>query len=161
MKPLIDLFNKALVIDLRPPAQQSWRATALNAREIEDWNWRFRWSNGWRYALFAGLRFNAKNSDGSRTLVSRHWPHRLCWSWSLRYASDVKDFRTMRRRWFLLHILREFRVAELVVAGHALHLSWQDYGYMGTKGCPKPIWAHQVRHFFAEREEARPHATTD
>lgn len=32
---------------------------------------------------FAGLRFFSRCSDGSALVVSRHWPHQLCWSWGL------------------------------------------------------------------------------
>lgn len=32
---------------------------------------------------FAGLTFFRRDSRGDMTIVSRHWPHLLCWSWSL------------------------------------------------------------------------------
>ena len=41
-----------------------------------------------------GLQFLKRSSDGSLIVAYRHWPHLLCWSWSidLRFFSKEYDF---------------------------------------------------------------------
>src|SRR5246127_3909514 len=58
----------------------SWRDQAPNSAEWEHWDRHMRRRFGWR----AGLSFWSRtNTPGQRILLSRHWPHRVCWSWSI------------------------------------------------------------------------------
>jgi hypothetical protein len=66
---------------------------------------------------FAGLRFVRRDSGGGLILVSRHWPHLLCWSWSLSWAGGWSFRRGRPRGICRYHI-------------GPLHLSWQNYDDM-------------------------------
>lgn len=66
-------------VDLTPA--QRWEDSASNLADWKGWDRMMRSRCGW----LAGLAFWGKtNTESSRVLLSRHWPHRLCWSWSIR-----------------------------------------------------------------------------
>ena len=73
-------MNKRFWIKVSLKKPPHWRDIASNAKTWDTWDRAWRRKLGWR----AGLRFWGKtNVPGSRTLLSRHWPHHLCWSWSM------------------------------------------------------------------------------
>lgn len=62
---------------------------------------------------FAGLTFWTRDSAGRRMIASRHYPHLLCWSWSLRvikpnrahgahHDGGVHLYRTNFGGWFVV-----------------------------------------------------------
>ncbi|HYF40907.1 MAG TPA: hypothetical protein VEA35_00540 [Ramlibacter sp.] len=54
----------------------------------------------WRQNPFAGLRWFTRDSGGCWVLVSRHWPHMLCWSWLVRLSFRS---RGSDQRWWSAH----------------------------------------------------------
>lgn len=121
-----------------------WREDAYNLTAFDAWDREQRRKLGWR----AGLRFWKKtNIPGSRVLISRHWPHLLCWQWSVwvgRYQGLEKD----GHRRFALIYLRPHRSFELRLFGPYLRVMWQDSDWMTACGyspaSPKILWQHHL-----------------
>ena len=55
---------------------------------LEAWNEKKRAENRW-----AGLSFFQRDTGGGLILASRHWPHNLCWLWSLRVSRWQGEFK--------------------------------------------------------------------
>lgn len=74
---------------------------------------------------FAGLAFFTRCSDGGLNIVSRHWPHHLCWSWLI-------DFRWQPPS--------KWRIGGYTNSGGSFHcvgpfaLRRQNYDYMTALG---------------------------
>lgn len=84
--------------------------------EIRRWSRRRKWRHP-----FAGLAFFRRTSDPTVTdLVSRHWPHLMCWSWGLSWHRQKGD---ERYGW------RPIRLGNSILVWR-LRLSWQDYDWM-------------------------------
>jgi len=129
-------------IDLTPPAN-NWRENASNFGAWEKWDKSWRKRLGWR----AGLSFWSKtNVEGSRSF-SRHWPHRLCWSWSIWVSRNRPGFETNRIGFVFVRRYRNFDLMlwKWRVTGH-----WQNYDYMAglgpyKEGAPKIYWKHHLQ----------------
>jgi hypothetical protein len=124
-------------IDLKPG--RNWRDDALNLAEFDAWDDAERARRGW----LAGLSFWTKtNVKGERILLSRHWPHLLCWSWSIRVGWRNRS-RPRRAFAFLMH--RRYKRFELSLFGPFIEAHWQDYGHMAAvsrNDAPKIVWTH-------------------
>lgn len=127
-------------IDLTRP--HSWRDDASNLEEWKLWDSMMRRNFGWR----AGLAFwNKVSTPGSRSLVSRHWPHRLCWSWSVWVGKHREGFDGPRRFSFVAS--RKYRFVEVWVWTHYVRVAWQNYDWMAGlqyKDAPKIYWRHHL-----------------
>src|ERR1700751_589757 len=83
---------RRLKIDFTRP--HSWRDQASNLAGWEHWDRQMRRRFGWR----AGLLFWSRtNTPGQRVLLSRHWPHRVCWSWSIWIGRHWEGWHGPRR----------------------------------------------------------------
>lgn len=125
----------------RPP---SWKDGAVNLREWELWDRRERRRLGW----MSGIKFWAKtNVEGSRVLLSRHWPHRLCWSWAVWVGVNRPNHDGPHK--FVFNVSRRDRHAHIRLWSVYARLSWQDSDWMvglnHKTGSPKIIWDHHLR----------------
>lgn len=129
-------------IDFTPG--QNWRDDASNLAEWDVWDRAWRKKLGWR----AGLRFwGGTSTPGSRVLISRHWPHLLCWSWSVWVGKRREGFDGPRR--FSIGYSRQYRCADIWLFVVYARLSWQNYGHMANVGpryadAPKIFWKHHL-----------------
>lgn len=122
-----------------------WRDQASNAAEWDKWDREHRKRLGWR----AGLKFwSETNVPGSRVLLSRHWPHHLCWSWSI-WVGIVRP-KYDGRRTLCLAALRQYRSIEVRLWWVKASLSWQDSEWMPglsyREDAPKIYWKHHLEH---------------
>lgn len=142
----IVLFNRRFVLGISLQRPRSWREDAYNIAEFDAWDRACRKQLGWR----AGLRFFRKsNTERSWVLASRHWPHLLCWSWSLWGGFRRSAYWDGPRRLGLV-VSRKYRFVEIDFLGPYLRLTWQDYGHMPACGAPrtsapKILWQHHLR----------------
>lgn len=121
-----------------------WRDHASNVDVWDRWDRAWRRKLGWR----AGLMFWGKtNVPGSRVLLSRHWPHRLCWSWTLcvGVARPVYD-----KKCFLFSFSRPHRMLDMRLWWFKIHWSSQDSDWMVARGpyrtdAPTIFWKHHLR----------------
>lgn len=131
-------------IDLRRRTGESWRSQASNAEAWLSWDRAWRRKLGWR----AGLAFwSQTNTPGSRVLLSRHWPHRLCWSWSIWVGLMRPEFDGPRR--FLFILRRPYRQFDVRLWWVKVNYHWQDSAWMGALGpayadAPKLYWKHHL-----------------
>jgi hypothetical protein len=123
----------------------SWRDSASNVAEWDAWDRAWRHKLGWR----AGLKiWGQTNMAGSRTLISRHWPHRLCWDWSV-WVGRWREGHDGPRRCSIV-VSRPYRFAEIWVWTHYARLSWQNSQWMVAvgptyrPGAPKIYWKHHL-----------------
>lgn len=128
-------------IDVRRPP--SWQDRAENLPEWRRWDRQMRRRVGWR----AGLNFWTKtNMRGSRVLLSRHWPHLICWSWSIWVGRWRAGYDGPLR--LSLHVSRYYRHADLWLFWWYVRVSWQDYGHMACSRyegeAPEIRWARPV-----------------
>lgn len=136
---------KRFMVKLDWERPRCWRDDAVNIDKFDEWDSAWRKRLGWR----AGLKFFGKTNVPTRwVLVSRHWPHLLCWSWCLTVNTWRKGYDGPRMFRFLVN--RKYRFAELNLFGPGVYLSWQDYGHMAALGptrnaAPKIIWRHHLK----------------
>lgn len=136
---------RRFVIGIQLQRPRSWRDDAYNLADFDAWDRAQRRKLGWR----AGLAFWTKtNVPGSRVLISRHWPHLLCWSWAVWVGGHRKGFDGPRR--FILQVSRPYRMVHLNLFGPSIRLSWQDYGHMAALGpdgerAPRVLWNHHLK----------------
>jgi hypothetical protein len=75
---------------------------------------------------FAGLRWFTRDSGGGLNIVSRHWPHMLCWSWLLSWHwPDRRKGEGSRWRPFVYR----HNGGGWASAG-PFRLHWQNYDWM-------------------------------
>lgn len=122
-----------------------WRDDASNAADWEYWDREIRRKLGWR----AGLAFWSKTSTpGSRVLLSRHWPHHLCWSWSIWVGKWRQGYDGPRQLSFVAS--RRYRFIRLWLWGVYVNVSWQDSDWMAGLAyrgeAPKLYWKHHLLH---------------
>jgi hypothetical protein len=123
-----------------------WREGASNLAEWQAWDRSWRRKLGWR----AGLTFWSKtNVPGSRSLLARHWPHRLCWSWSIWVGVARPDFDGPNR--IYLNVSRRYRSIEWRLWRFKGSTHWQDSDWMVALGpykddAPKIYWKHHLEH---------------
>lgn len=122
-----------------------WQDQASNAADWVRWDRDWRRKLGWR----AGLVFWGKtNVKGSRVLLCRHWPHRLCWSWSIWVGKRREGYDGPMR--FSIVVLRQYRSASLWLGSFYINLHWQDSSFMVAVGpdfksdAPKIYWKHHL-----------------
>ena len=131
-------------IDLRRPNR--WEDSASNLKEFRQWDRDQRR----KYGFLAGLQFWGRtNTPRSRVLLSRHWPHKLCWDWSVWVSwwhRERAEYDGPRR--ISLHVSRFSRSADLHFWLGSIRLSWQNYGYMAARNAepsaPKIYWKHHL-----------------
>lgn len=137
-------MNWVWKVDLTPAAR--WEDSASNLDVWRQWDATMRQRCGWR----AGLAFWGKtNTEGGRVLLSRHWPHRLCWSWSiwvgLRRGVDMDGPSRVS-----LVIGRPYRFCEIQIVRAYVRVTWQNYGWMVASryeaGAPTIYWKHHLEH---------------
>jgi hypothetical protein len=136
-------MSKRFNIDMEKP--NSWRDRASNLDEWIRWDRAMRRKLGWR----AGLSFwSETNVTGSRSLLARHWPHRLCWSWSIWVGRHREGFDGPRHLSFVAS--RKYRFARLWFWWVYLNVSWQDSDWMAgltyRDNAPKIYWKHHLEH---------------
>lgn len=122
------LVRRRVVISVITDRARDWREMAdpISLRAWEEWDRGWRRRLGWR----AGLGFwSMTNVRRSRVLVSRHWPHRLCWSWSV-WVGMRQSAEKDGRRMLVLSWLRQYRSAEVNLFGPYLRVTWQDSDWM-------------------------------
>jgi len=135
MKPFV--FNLA-----RPMG--NWRENASNFVQWQEWDRQWRHKLGWR----AGLAFWKKtNVKGSRVLLSRHWPHRLCWSWSIWVGVARPEYDGPNR--FFIVIMRPYRNVQWRIWRFIGSVHWQDSDHMAAlgryrDGAPKIYWKQRL-----------------
>lgn len=130
-------------IDLtKPPC---WRDHASNVEVWDAWDSAWRKRLGWR----AGLTFWGKtNTPKSRILLSRHWPHRLCWSWSIWVGLARPGFD---RKCFSFVVSRRWRMTDIRLWWFKFSFNTQDSDWMAGLGpyrqdAPKIYWKHHLQH---------------
>lgn len=134
----------SIKIDLRRAPR--WEEHASNLDEFRQWDRAHRK----RLGFLAGLQFWGKtNTPHSRVLLSRHWPHKLCWDWSMWvtwWHRDREEYSGSRR--LSLHLSLYYRSIDLHFWLGSISLSWQNYGYMGGLAvkppAPKIYWKHHL-----------------
>lgn len=146
MSKPFNIANRLIVgVDLERP--RDWRDEAYNLAEWQEWDRTQRK----RLGFFAGLKFWSKtNTPRNRVLLSRHWPHRLCWDWSVwvglhrgaEWDGPLKVAFTLSR---------QYRRVDLTVLWLKVDVSWQNYQHMAGlgpngQGAPKILWNHHLAH---------------
>lgn len=131
-------------IDLKPRGGCSWREQASNYNAWAKWDRAWRKRLGWR----AGLSFWSKtNVKGSRVLLSRHWPHRLCWSWSIWVSRNRPGYETNR---IGCVIIRQYRNCDIFLWKWRISYHWQDSDWMAAidrkHDAPTIYWKHHLEH---------------
>lgn len=93
------------------------------------------WDRAHRRARpFAGLCFFKRSSSRSIIIVSRHWPHLLCWQWLL----DWKPYKAdERRQWLAFYSRPNTWTLHIARLGY-LYFKRQNYDRMAALG---PRWA--------------------
>lgn len=113
--------------------QRDRRSLHLFKAEIAAWSRRQKLRRPW-----AGLHGPRRDSGGGLTLLSRHWPHLLCWSWLIAWQPRRADFgRKLCWRIGKLPHNHVFDLGPFVVR-------WQTYGVM-VSTAPKwrdSAWAY-------------------
>jgi hypothetical protein len=110
----------------KPP---TWRDRASNVDDWDRWDRECRRKLGW----CAGLRFwGVTNMPKTRTLLCRHWPHRLCWSWLIWVGIVRPEFDGPRR--FIFVVNRRYRHVDIRLWCVKLHAAWQDSSWMVAVG---------------------------
>lgn len=136
--------KKRVVFALNLSPSGSWRdrACPLSVKRFDAWDTEWRKRLGW----FTGLKFWQKtNVRGSRTLLSRQWPHKLCWDWCVWVNRP-----TLRNPFAQFRLSRCYRHAEVGLFWASLYLTWQDYGHMvnlrhpAAADAPKVRWKHEL-----------------
>lgn len=132
--------TRFLVIDTTPAA--SWKDRASNVAEWEKWDRAWRDRLGWRAGLSV---FRKTSGDRHWNLLSRHWPHRLCWSWIIS-ASLPRSGEGARTGLF---ISRPFRRGSVNLLGASISFVWQDSDHMANlgryqDGAPEIYWKHHL-----------------
>lgn len=132
-------------------SQRSWRDNAVNVAEFDAWDRATRQ----RLGLLAGLTLMSKNNTGGYQVVSRHWPHKLCWDWTLGWHPHRPGYDDGCRRVFF-RWSHDYRVGELGIWFGTIRLAWQDYGYMARSGsyaqeAPKIVWQREIDEAVADR----------
>jgi hypothetical protein len=118
-------------VDLERP--RSWRDDVANLPAFDRWDAAQRRKHG----FFAGLRFFCRANEPLNWLVaSRHWPHKLCWDWSI--TAGIRrpkyDGHPMRISFVLS---RKYRSIDVALILFKFHAAWQNYGYMPNSGPDK------------------------
>ena len=80
---------------------------------------------------FAGLRCLTRDSGGGLIIISRHWPHMLCWSWSVSWRWPDGGKSGTHHKW---GFHRSIHNGGGWVVGGPLWLHWQTYSYVAS-GC--------------------------
>ena len=130
-------------IDLEKP--RDWRDGAYNLAEWKAWDRAQRK----RLGFFSGLAFWTKtNTPRSRVLLSRHWPHRLCWDWSI-WVGMHRGAEWDGPLKVAFIVSRKYRNLDVSLLWFKAHVHWQNYQYMGGLGpngeeCPKIRWQHHL-----------------
>lgn len=145
-------LRKRIAVSVLLKRPRSWRDDAYNLAAFDAWDREQRRRQGW----CAGLGVWKKtNVPGSRVLISRHWPHLLCWQWGVwvgRYQGREMD----GPRRFALTYLRPYRIFELRLFGPYVRITWQDSDWMLSRNYspagPKILWQHHL-------EAAEPHGS--
>jgi hypothetical protein len=83
---------------------------------------------------FAGLKMFRRTSGRSVIIISRHWPHLLCWQWLLDWAPYKAD---EKRRLFAFFSDTNTWTLHLAWIGY-LYFKRQSYDRMAALG---PRWA--------------------
>lgn len=145
MERPVNIFNGRLVFGFDWTKPHDWRDNASNLEEWESWDRAKRKERGW----FAGLDFWKRTNVPSRyTLLSRHWPHRLCWDWSISVGLVRPLYDGSRKVSFILS--RKHRILDICLIFFNVHAAWQNYQYMGGMGIdgqsvPKIYWSRHLK----------------
>lgn len=99
------------------------RMPGCDRAAFDAWDAAMRRRLGWR----AGLAFWKKTNTAARVVVSRHWPHRLCWDWALWFEPYRGAKRDGERR---IGVIFCYHTLTLDLAVFALSFRWQNYGEM-------------------------------
>jgi hypothetical protein len=112
----------------------------VTPEEFDQWSAAQKKARGWR----AGLYWSRTNTGG--WAFSRHWPHLLCWSWSL-WISPHRTGFDGKRRFFWLSLWQakdpHGRVGLKLLWLGEISLSWQPEQRMSALGLadrPKVDW---------------------
>lgn len=108
--------------------------------EIAAWSFRRKLRAPWR-----GLRFGRTNIGGYS--FSRHWPHLLCWSWTLQLTPHRKGFP---RKWGFSAWRKGFGFQ---VPWFDVGLSWQGDQWMVATG---PYYVKDCIAFIERRIQRAP-----
>jgi uncharacterized protein YdaU (DUF1376 family) len=132
-------------INLEKP--RDWRDGAYNLAEWKAWDRAQRT----RLGFFSGLKFwGTTNTPGSRVLLSRHWPHRLCWDWSIWVGLHRgADWDGPLKVAFI--VSRKYRNVNISLLWFKLNANWQNYQHMAGlgpigRGAPSILWNHHLEH---------------
>lgn len=139
---MIRLFRDRVIFSFIGGPVRDWRKNAANLAEFETWDRKWKRRYGWR----GGLRFFSKtNTPGRWVIVSRHWPHLLCWSWSVSAGFCRRPSYDSPRR-FVLSIDRRSGHVELRLFWPFISVHWQRSEHMigmnHRKDGPAIIWNH-------------------
>lgn len=144
-KPL-NVGNRLILgLDLEKP--RDWRDGAYNLAEWQEWDAAQRR----RLGFFSGLKFWSKtNTERSRVLLSRHWPHRLCWDWSI-WVGLHRGAHWDRPLKLALIVSRKYRNIDVSLLWLKINVNWQNYQYMAGLGpnghaAPDILWQHHLEH---------------
>ncbi len=144
-KPLNIADRLLFAVNLTKP--KDWRGGAYNLKEWEAWDAAKRKKLG----FFAGLKFWSKtNTPHSRVLLSRHWPHRLCWDWSI-WIGMHRGAHWDGPLKLAFIVARQYRSVDIRLLWFKMHWTWQNYGYMPAlgpagDGAPDILWNHHLEH---------------
>ena len=122
--------------------------------EFERWDRRQKLKN-----VFAGIRFWGKtNVTGAHLLISRHWPHLLCWSWSIWYFGPKSP--ELYRYSIGFKIFQIVKQKELRLGRFALSLHGQNYQYTPSitakqNGAPEVEWDDTQRKYRLDKKNRR------
>ena len=121
----------------------SWKKGAVNAAEFDAWDRAMRK----RLGRFSGLQFFTRNNTNGWSLISLHWPHKLCWDWFIAWDWYRGPKWDGPRRIKFRGPAYGSMGADLWIGKLRIH--WQDYGWMARSGphkleAPEIIWKHQI-----------------
>lgn len=121
---------------------RDWRPDALNVSEWEAWDRVQRK----RLGFFAGLQFFHANNTGGVQFASRHWPHRLCWDWTIGWHPFRQGYDARRLGFWRATCGDYFEIG--LWFGRIIY-SWQNSQWMArsgaaTEAAPKIMWKHHI-----------------
>lgn len=135
----LNLFDR-LVVHLDHVPFHNWRADAANFEAWAKWDRDQRLKHG----IFGGLSFWSKtNVPRSRVLIARHWPHRLCWDWSIWVGLHRKGYDGKRK---IALLVDQRSVTVEFIVGH-IRFDRQNSQWMVASGplratAPRIVWSH-------------------
>lgn len=145
--------NKRFVFAWRQNDGRDWREGAVSStvKAFDKWDRKMKR----KFGLMRTLRwFAPTNQPETRTMiVALHWPHKLCWSWTIDWSKVTRECAGFK-------VTCAYRHFSIVFWQRQLSYHWQDDTWMAASPyrgeAPKVIWAHSIESDMYQGRQSRP-----